>query len=465
MNWINEVGGLLLSAVGFIVAIGVLVSVHEFGHFWVARRLGIRVLRFSIGFFKPLYVRTLGKKDPFEFVIAAVPLGGYVKFLDDRDGLVSPQEAEGAFYRAPPWKRIAVLLAGPMCNLLLAIFLYWALFTEGVPAPRPIIGAVAGDSIAARAGMRENDLIIAVAGERVDTWDDAIMGLVDQLTSVGDVDLVVRRESGGESALRLLTHDTHRSLTEPDKLLVGLGFQPRRPRIMPLIGEVAPGRPAAQAGVQTGDYVVSFDGRAVGDFGEFQGLIESRAHQTVPMVVRRNGELRELSVTVGAETVGERTVGRIGVGVSAQAAMPPSPEDMTLQKYGPVEALQQASLKTWEMSVFTLRMVGRIIAGNVSPKAMSGPISIAELTGKAVRYDFRQYLILIALISISVGVLNLLPIPMLDGGQIAYQLVELIKGRPVSQRVQDAGQRIGLFILILVIMLVSYNDIARYFSS
>jgi regulator of sigma E protease len=463
MNWINELGGILLSTAGFIVAIGLLVSVHEFGHFWVARRLGIRVLRFSIGFFKPLYVRKIGKKEPFEFVIAAVPLGGYVKFLDDREGGISPEEAKGAFYRAPPWKRIAVLLAGPMCNLILAIFLYWALFTGGVPAPKPIIGTVAADSIAARAGLQENDLLIEVAGKPVDTWDDAILRLVDQLTSTGDVDLVVRRPEG-ERALRLLTQDAQRSLTEPDKLLIGLGFEPRRPRVAPIVDEVLPERSAARAGVQPGDFVVSFDGQPVTDFGAFQALIEPRPNQTVPMVVRRAGELRELTVTVGSETVGERTVGRIGVGASRQA-MPMASEDMTLQKYGPVVALERASVKTWEMSVFTLRMVGRIIMGNVSPKAMSGPISIAELTGKAARYDWRQYLTILAMISISVGVLNLLPIPMLDGGQIAYQLVELVKGRPVSERVQEAGQRIGLFFLILVIVLVSYNDIARYFSS
>jgi len=177
MNWINEVGGVLVSAAGFIVAIGVLVSVHEFGHFWVARRLGIRVLRFSIGFFKPLYRRMVGKHEPFEFVIAAVPLGGYVKFLDEREDEVPPHELHGAFYRAPPWKRIAVLLAGPLCNLVLAVLLYWGLFTAGVPAPKPIIGPVAADSIAARAGMRENDLVIAVAGRAVETWDDAILRL------------------------------------------------------------------------------------------------------------------------------------------------------------------------------------------------------------------------------------------------------------------------------------------------
>ena len=462
MNWINQLGGMLLSAAGFIVAIGILVSVHEFGHFWVARRLGIRVLRFSIGFFKPLYIRMIGKKDPFEFVIAAVPLGGYVKFLDDREGIVPPQEAHGAFYRAPPWKRIAVLLAGPVCNLILAIVLYWGLFTAGVPAPKPIIGTVAADSIAARAGLEENDLIVAVAGEEVETWDDAILRLVDQLTSTGDVDLTVRRAEGKRD-LRLLTRDSHRSLTEPDKLLTGLGFQPWRPRIMPIVAQVVPERSAARAGVQPGDQVVSFDGQPVNDFGALQVLIESRFNRTVPMVVRRSGELRELSITVGAETIAGRTVGRIGVGSANQAV--PAPEAMTLQKYGPLTALEHASVKTWEMSMFTLRMVGRIITGNVSPKAMSGPISIAELTGKAARHDWRQYLIIIALISISVGVLNLLPIPMLDGGQIAYQLAELIKGRPVSDRVQAAGQRIGLFVLILVIMLVSYNDIARYFSS
>jgi regulator of sigma E protease len=232
---------------------------------------------------------------------------------------------------------------------------------------------------------------------------------------------------------------------------------------MPIVAQVVAERSAARAGVQPGDQVVSFAGQPVNDFGGLQVLIETRANQTVPMVVRRAGELVELRITVGAETIDGRTVGRIGVGSANQAV--PAPEAMTLQQYSPLVALEHASVKTWEMSMFTLRMVGRIITGNVSPKAMSGPISIAELTGRAARHDWRQYLIIIALISISVGVLNLLPIPMLDGGQIAYQLAELIKGRPVSERVQAAGQRIGLFVLILVIMLVSYNDIARYFSS
>ncbi len=465
MNWINEIGGIAVSAAGFIVAIGLLVAVHEFGHFYVARRLGMRVLRFSIGFGKPLWRRTAGK-DEVEYVIAAIPLGGYVKLLDEREGNVPAHEAHRAFNRQPVWKRIAVLLAGPVFNLILAILVYWVLFTAGVPAPKPLIGAVAPTSIAGRAGMREDDLIIAVAGQSVATWDDTILSLVDELTSTGDIDLTVRGVQGEERSVRLLTRENHRSLTEPEQLLSGLGFEPWRPRVLPIVADVLPEGSAARAGVRPGDEVLSFDGEKLSDFGQIRTLIESRANRTVPMVVNRNGQVQELSITVGAEVSGGKEVGRIGIS-PANRPVPGSrdaQEAMTLQQYDAVAALQHASQKTWEMSMFTLRMVGRIVTGNVSPKAMSGPISIAELTGKAARHDWRQYLSIIALISISLGVFNLLPIPVLDGGQIAYQLAELLKGRPVSERAQLAGQQIGIVMLILVMVLVSYNDIARHLS-
>ena len=465
MNWLNEIGGLAVSAAGFILAIGLLVAVHEFGHFWVARRLGMRVLRFSIGFGRPLWRRTVGK-DPVEYVIAAIPLGGYVKLLDEREGNVPAHEAHRAFNRQPVWKRIAVLLAGPVFNLILAVLVYWILFTAGVPAPKPLMGEVTPDSIAARAGLREDDLIIAVAGQPVATWDDAILSIVDELTSTGDIDLTVRGIAGDERSVRLLTRDNHRSLTEPEQLLSGLGFQPWRPRVLPIVADVLPERSAARAGMKRGDEVVSFDGQELTDFGQFQALIESRANRTVPVVVRREGNLREFTITVGAEVIGGKEVGRIGVS-AANRPVPGSrdaKDAMTLQQYGAFLALQHASVKTWEMSMFTLRMVGRIVTGNVSPKAMSGPISIAELTGKAARHDWRQYLSIIALISISLGVFNLLPIPVLDGGQIAYQLAELLKGRPVSERAQLFGQQIGIAMLILVMVLVSYNDIARHLS-
>ena len=229
---------------------------------------------------------------------------------------------------------------------------------------------------------------------------------------------------------------------------------------------MVPERSAARAGIKPGDEVVSFDGQKLSDFGQFQSLIESRANRTVPIVIRRNGQVSELNIAVGSEVIDGKAVGRIGVG-AANRPVPGSrdlQDVMTLQQYGAVAALQHASVKTWEMSLFTLRMVGRIVTGNVSPKAMSGPISIAELTGKAARHDWRQYLTFIAVISISLGVFNLLPIPVLDGGQIAYQLAELLKGRPVSERAQLFGQQIGLAMLILVMVLVSYNDIARHLS-
>jgi regulator of sigma E protease len=456
----------LIAIAAFIVAIGVLVAVHEFGHFWVARRLGIRVLRFSIGFGKPIWRRMIDRDDPVEFVIASVPLGGYVKLLDEREGNVSPQDAPRAFNRQPVWKRIAVLLAGPAFNLIFAVFLYWILFTAGQPALKPIVGEITPDTIASRAGLRFEDQILSIGGVSTPTLEAATLAILDDLTDDGTINMRVRGVDGAERDLALVAGDRSRSLTQPEALLPGLGFEIWRPRVEPVIGNVLEDSAAARAGLKVDDVIVAFEGQPIKEFGQLVRLVEPRAKQTVTMEVRRGGQLLKVPVTIGEDSDAGRRIGRIGVN-PANRVIPTGrtvQEMLTLQKYGFFEAAGEAVDKTWDTSIFTLRIVGRIVTGDVSLKAISGPISIAETTGFAARQGWRIFLSTLALISISLGVLNLLPIPILDGGQVVYQLAELVKGGPVSERAQLLGQQIGIAMLILMMTLAFYNDIARHLN-
>jgi regulator of sigma E protease len=455
----------VINLAAFIVSIGVLVAVHEFGHFWVARRLGIRVLRFSIGFGKPLYRRVLGK-DPVEFVIAAVPLGGYVKLLDEREGNVAEHDLPRAFNRQPVWKRIATLLAGPVFNLIFAIALYWVLFTAGVPAVKPIVGEITPGSIAAQAGLRFEDQILKIGGQATPTLDAATLAILEDLTDDGTIDMVVRGVDGAERNLSLVAGDRSRSLTQPEALLPGLGFEIWRPRVKAIVDEVTQGSAGARAGLKAGDEILAVDGQPIEHFQQLVNRVKPNPGRTITLEVRRDGSTRDVPVTIGEDTQGGKKIGLIGIRPKDQRIPTGrTVEDMlTLQKYGAVAAVSAATAKTWDTSVFTLRIVGRIITGDVSLKAISGPISIAETTGFAARQGWRSFLLTLALISISLGVLNLLPIPILDGGQVVYQLAELVKGRPVSERAQLLGQQIGIAMLILMMTLAFYNDIARHLN-
>jgi RIP metalloprotease RseP len=455
----------VINLAAFIVAIGVLVAVHEFGHFWVARRLGIRVLRFSIGFGKPLYRRVLGA-DQVEFVIAAVPLGGYVKLLDEREGNVAERDLPRAFNRQPVWKRIATLLAGPAFNLIFAVALYWVLFTAGVPAVKPIIGEITPDSIAAHAGLRYEDQILQIGGQTTPTLEAATLAILEDLTDDGTIDMVVRGVDGAERNVSLVAGERSRSLTQPEALLPGLGFEIWRPRFKAIIGQVNKGTAGERAGLRVGDEILAIDGQPIEHFQQLVNRVKPNPGRTVTLEVRRDGSVRDVPVTIGEDTQAGRKVGLIGIAPKDQRIPTGrTVEDMlTLQKYGAVAAVGEAAAKTWDTSVFTLRIVGRIITGDVSLQAISGPISIAETTGFAARQGWRTFLSTLALISISLGVLNLLPIPILDGGQVVYQLAELVKGRPVSERAQLLGQQIGIAMLILMMTLAFYNDIARHLN-
>lgn len=446
----------LIAIVAFVVAIGILVAVHEFGHFWVARRLGIRVLRFSIGFGKAVWSRT-SRKDGVEYVIAALPLGGYVKLLDEREGNVPASEAARAFNRQPVWKRIAVLLAGPAFNLVFAVLMYWVLFVAGVPALKPFIGEVAPETIAAEAGLRKGDQIVAVGGAKVETLEAATLGILEDLVDDGTIALRVRGADGSERALQLVAGERARDLTEPEKLFPGLGFKIGAPEVPAIVEEVTEGSAGARAGIQPGDKIVGFNGQPIEHFGQLQSLVVQKPDQRVTLQIERSGARVELPLTLDSDEVNGKRIGRIGIKASQTGLF-------ALQKYGAAPALGHAVAKTWDMSVFTLQIVGRIVTGDVSLKAISGPISIAETTGFAARQGWRTFFSTLAIISISLGILNLLPIPILDGGQVVYQLAELVKGRPVSERALLVGQQIGIAMLLLMMTVAFYNDIVRHIN-
>jgi regulator of sigma E protease len=450
----------LTSIVSFIVAIGVLVAVHEYGHFWAARKLGFKVLRFSIGFGRPLARKVGAAPDHTEYVIAAVPLGGYVKMLDEREGPLAPEDRERSFQSRPPLARIAVLLAGPGFNFLFALVAFWVLYMSGVPGLKPVVGDVAEGSPAAEAGLRPEQTILRVADEDVATREAAVLGILDALVSEGGIPLTVADADGRESTLTLFVpSEERRALTEPGALLGGLGFGFWYPKLPAVAGQVVEGGPAYQAGLLPGDEVLAAGGVAIGSFSELVDVVRAHPGETLAFDVRRDG--RSLSLEVAVEAVEEdgRTVGRIGMSSGGQAAFPDSMR--TEARYGPLAALAPAARETWSKTALTVKFLWRMVTGDVSTKNISGPINIAQYAGLSALGGLTYFLGFMALISISLGVLNLLPIPILDGGQVVYQVAEIIKGRPLSDEAQVVGQKVGIAFLVALMGFAFYNDIAR----
>ncbi|MCI0435783.1 MAG: RIP metalloprotease RseP, partial [Gemmatimonadetes bacterium] len=440
----------LISVLAFVIAISVLVAVHEFGHFWVARRLGFRVLRFSIGFGRPLWRRA--GADGTEYVIAAIPLGGYVKLLDEREGPVEPHELARSFTRRPVWQRLVVLLAGPAFNFLFAILAYWALFMWGVPQTLPVIGNVTADSHAARGGLRSGDVIVRVGEERTPDPKAAIFALLADLLDDGSAKLLVRSGSGGERqvALNVPSATERHELTEPGALLEGLGFDFSPPPVPPIVERSITGSSAAEAGIESGDRIVAVDGQAMPTGSVLVEYIRVRPGERVMLTVRRDGSERAVPVTIRAEQQDGVSIGRIGVELRR----------VELQRLGPLTALGRAGAETWEMSQLTVTMLWNMVMGRVSVKNISGPINIAAFAGETARVGLRPFLTFLAIVSISLGVLNLLPIPILDGGQMLFQLIEWAKGSPLSERAQALGQQVGIALLLLLMSLAFYNDIS-----
>ena len=448
----------------FVVAVGLLVTVHEFGHFWVARRLGFKVLRFSIGFGRPLLTRVAGA-DRVEYVIAAVPLGGYVKLLDEREGPVEPRDLPRSFTHRPPWQRILVLLAGPLFNILFAVLVLWAmLWVNGVTEVRAKVGDVTTGSIAARAGLRSGDEIRAINGAAVTGQRDVVFDLLDAMSGRGQALLTVRGNAGETRQANLSVEDPaeRRRLTEPAELFRGLGFQFWTPPVPPVLGPVTPDGPAARAGLAAGDRIVAIDSVPVNDFRQIVDYISARPGERVNIDYRRGGATHSVQVTVASEEAAGRRIGRIRVQQPAGVTYPP---DMLLHtELGVSGALARAGGEAWNMTMLQARLFWRMVLGRVSLKNLSGPLSIAEFAGDSAEAGVASFMSFLVLISLSLGFLNLLPIPILDGGQILFQLVEWLKGSPLSDRAQALGQQVGIALLIVLMGVALYNDIARQFG-
>ena len=455
----------ITAIVAFVVAIGVLVTVHEFGHFWVARKLGFKVLRFSLGFGRPLLKRVSRDADAVEYVLSAIPLGGYVRLLDERDGPVPAGEEHRAFNRRPPLARIAVLLAGPGANFLFAIFAYWILFMQGIPGLKPVVGEIAPDSFAAHADLRPLDEITAVAGHATPTRQAAVLAILEGVVDEGAVPVEVKDEQGAARKLTIRVPESERrALTEPGTLLNGLGFSFWYPPQPVVVGELTPDFPAAAAGLAIGDRVVAVNGDPVDDYLKFVSLIRARAGQATELDVLRGGQRLSFELVPKAVVEEGHTIGKIGLGASLSGAGG-FPESMQMiERYGPLKALGPAVRETWGKSALTVRFLWRMITGDVSTKNISGPINIAQYAGLTATEGFTYYLGFLALVSISLAVLNLLPVPVLDGGQVVFQLLEMAKGAPISMKAQVLGQKVGIAMLVALMGFAFYNDITGLFG-
>jgi regulator of sigma E protease len=453
----------MVDLLSFIVAISVLVAAHEFGHYWVARRLGFKVLRFSIGFGKPLLVRRGGPPDHTEYWLSSIPLGGYVKMLDEREEEVESAERHRAFNQRPIWQRIAVLLAGPAFNFLFAIAACWLMFVTGVDGVKAVIGGVDPDTVAARAGLEAGDQIVAVGGRETATWENATLQIFEALLADGQIELTVRSPSGATRGVRLDVAGREAELTEPAALYTGLGIQPG-PVLPATIGEITPDMPAAAAGFMPGDTVVGAGDTRIERWEQWVEYVRAHPNEAVDVTVLRDGAQLVLPLTIGSAVEQGKTIGKIGAGV--QPLAPEVIESLRAeQRFGLIEAAPRAVQRTWEMVALTVRMLTRMITGGVSLKNMSGPLSIADYAGDSAQAGLAASLSFLALVSISLGIFNLLPIPLLDGGQVVYQIAEWFKGAPLSERAMLVGQQLGLLLLIALMSFAFYNDLSRMFGS
>ena len=445
---------LVWSVAGFVVAISVLVAFHEFGHYWVARRCGVRVLRFSIGFGRPLWMRR--DADGVEWTLSAIPLGGYVKMLDEREQAVAPGERHLAFNNASVWRRIAIVAAGPLFNFALAIALYWAVFVVGVEGMRPMLAPPPAESIAADLGLHGGEEVLAVSGAPVATWTELRTELIDR--ALDRETLVLRwQDAAGARREAALALDGVR--IDPEFLFEDVGLLPYQPAIPAVLDQVLPGEAADAAGFLPGDELLRRDGEPIVSWQAWAQWLREHPGEAVQIELRRGGRVLTLPLVVGQLADGDRVIGRFG----ASVANPPELwQDLrAVSRLGAFAAVPRAIEQTWRMSWLTVRMLWRMVTGDVSFKNVSGPIQIAQVAGYSAQVGLVSFLSFMAIVSVSIGVLNLLPVPVLDGGHLLFYAVEAAKGSPLSQRAQEAGQRVGLTLLVALMGLAFFNDIAR----
>jgi len=444
-----------------LVALGLLITFHELGHFLVARRMGVRVLKFSIGFGKKLWSRT--GRDGTEYVIAAIPLGGYVKMLDEREGEVEECDLDQAFNRKSVWVRIAIVIAGPAFNLIFTLLAFWLMFLVGMPESRPVIGEVSG--IAASAGIEPGDRIISLDGETTDTWSHAILGLITRALDRDKVTFELERVDGQHRQV-LLDLGQLGSDFQEEKTLQAIGITPWRAKLPAIVGEVTADSPAYRAGFKAGDRIISVAGEAVPDWAWVGALVQKHgsASESMTVTVERAGGALDLDVTPEKSSTGAFS-SRLILGVTNQPASAELQDQVSrayfMHQYGLLDGFKAAASEMWRLTRTTLGLLGRMLTGSASVKNLSGPISIAQFANSSANAGLSSFLFFLGAISLSLGILNLLPIPVLDGGHLLYYLIELAKGSPVSDQMQAKGQYIGLMALFGLMGIAFFNDILR----
>ena len=444
----------------FALVLGVLIVVHEFGHYLVARWVGVKVLRFSVGFGRAIWSKRIGR-DGTEWAVGIFPLGGYVKMLDEREGDVAPEEVHRSFNRQPVLSRMAIVAAGPLANFLLAIFLYWGIFWHGTEELKPVLGPPVAASAAAAAGIENGERVLKVAGEAVETWQDMRWVLLRRAVEQDSIDLEVIN-SRSEIAIRRLDVSSARESGWEGDPLEKLGIAFYRPKIRPVLDKISPNSAAAIADLHPGDEVMAIEGKRISTWSDVVQVVRQSPGKTLDFEVLRDSQRVMVKITPSAVEERGREIGRIGASVSDAGRS--RIDLMTTVRYGPVAALSKAVWETWDKSVFSLVMIGKMISGEVSWRNISGPVTIADYAGQSARLGMDYYLKFLALVSISLGVLNLLPIPILDGGHLLYYVVEIIKRGPLSERTMEIGQQIGLALLLMLMAFAFYNDINRLIS-
>ncbi len=448
---------ILTTIIAFAVALGTLVVVHEFGHYLAARLCNVKVLRFSVGFGRVLASRRLGR-DQTEWALAAFPLGGYVKMLDEREGEVAAQDLPRAFNRQSVGRRFLIVVAGPVANFLLAIGLYWLIFMHGVPGLKPVIGGIAAGSPAAQAQFEVGEIIVKIGADAVTTWQDARWILLKHAVDRSSVAIEVQNDRA-EIHFRKLDMAGLKTADLDGDFLRTLGFARPQPPLAPVIGRVIAGGAAERAGVLADDQVLAIDDVAVNRWDEVVAAIGASPARELMLEIKRGDTVQKFRITPDAVIENSGRIGRIGVAVKVDAEA--MRRYMVEVRYTPWASMGKALERTWDTSLFSLRMLGKMIVGEVSLKNLSGPITIADYAGQSAQTGWISYLAFIALISISLGVLNLLPIPLLDGGHLMYYMLEIVKGSPVSTQVMEIGQNIGMALLFLLMAFALYNDISR----
>lgn len=451
---------LLINVLAFLLAIGILVTVHEFGHFWVARRFGIKVLRFSVGFGRPLW-RYQGR-DGTEYVLASLPLGGYVKMLDEREGEVDPADRPYAYNQQPVGARAAVAAAGPAFNFLFAILAYAVMFQIGVSGISPVVGEVEPDSPAARAGLPMEAEIVAVAGRATPTWDKARMGLLQAAMDDRPVTLTVRTP-GVETpqTYELLPPETPILKEKQPDPLAAYGLSPWRPDAPPVLRRVEAGGAADRAGLVAGDVILRADGEALNSVDRFIALVQEHPSEPLDLTIRRDGERRSIRLTPASRTGEGTPEGYIGVGIGADLDAETRARFVAEERYGPLAALGQGAIKTWETSALTIEVLWKLVTGQAHVGHISGPLTIAQYAGATASVGLVAFLGFLGLVSVSLGIINLLPVPILDGGHLLFYAIEWIKGSPLSESAEALGQQIGLTLIVLLMGLALFNDVSR----